>query len=247
MSIKKAKAVSEFKLIFFCCCNFVTVNASAQIFHEECFPKYSYYLSEVFDMTWKQPQNFIWEKIETNTWTEGRIGRRSVYVGSMQSKDGNCLILYPECISVMFNSLGNPDYPEGDPIFAQRQLVYDMREALDKDFSIDSIPADLGQYIVTLVGRKALFKADTVFVVQIPLKMPYREKYTYCTGVYACKHGRPSITFKCFFTDKGKANDKKYLAEFYKTIEYRRNRKWRYDHEKSLRTIYKIGYMKIEK
>lgn len=120
-------------------------------------------------------------------------------------------------------------------------MICDMSDALDKKFSLFHIPSDLEQYVVTLIGRKAPFNADTVFIATIPLKNPYQEKYRYCTGIYACKNGRPSITFKCFFTEEGKVNEKKYFAQFYKSIKYRRNKKWFYDNEKSLRTIYELG------
>ena len=223
--------------------SFITVGASAQFYMEQSFPKYSYYLSEVMDMTWKQPGGFTWEKMDTSSCTPGDSGKKeaeSIYIGCMRSEDEDCLILYPECNSVLFGSLRDSLNADGYPCFARRQMIYDMREALGKDFPLNSISPDLEQYVVTLTAKKAPFNADTVFVAQIPLKEKYREKYAYCTGIYACKQGRPSLVFKCFFTDKGKMNEKKYLDQFYQTIKYHRNKKWSYDHEKALRILYQL-------
>lgn len=236
---QKNGVLYKFLFLFVLCCNFVTVNLFAQFYMEESFPKYSYYLSEAMDMTWKQPEGFIWEKMGTTWWSQGEWGRKglgSIYSGSMRSADKDCLILYPECSNVMFGSLRD----SLNPNFIRRQMIYDMRDAFGKEFPLDSISPDLGQYVVTLVGKKAPFNADTVYIAQIPLKNPYQEKYTYCTGIYACKQGRPSITFKCFFTEEGKRKEERYLTKFYKAIRYRRNKKWSYDDEKALYILYKL-------
>lgn len=230
-------------LLFVLCYSFIVVEVSAQFYMEKSFPKYSYYLSKVMDMTWEQPRGFAWEKMETDSCMPGGYGRAksdSLYIGLMRSENEECLILYPECNSVLFGSFRDSLNSVGSPCFARRQMMYDMKDALGKDFPLDSIPSDLEKYVVTLVGRKVPFNADTVFIAQIPLEKPYQEKYMYCTGIYACKQGRPSITFKCFFTGEGKTNEKKYLTQFHQTIKYRRNKKWSYDHEKALRTIYEI-------
>lgn len=234
--------VSKFILLFILCCNLITVKVSAQFYKEQYFPSYSYYLLKVMDISWKQPKDFIWEKTGKTEWSQrpwGQIEDGSVYIGTMYSKDGNCLILYPECGRYMMSSLQNPSHSE-DPAFAHKHMIYDLNDAFEKEFPLDSIPPELERYVTILVGRKTPFNADTVFIAEIPLKDTYRERYKHCTGIYATKQGRPAMLFKCFFTDEGKSNEEKYLAKFYKTIKYRRNKKWVYDTEISIRTLYEI-------
>lgn len=239
-SQKNVGVLYKFVLLLILCCNLATIKVSAQFYLEESFPSYSSFLSKVMDMDWKIPHGFNWEELGSTLWTQGDWGQKgsgSIYIGSMKSEDENCLILYPEYSSVMLGSFKDTLNLPGDISLVRRQLVYDMRDALKKEIPLNAISSDLGQYVITLVGRKTPFNADTVFVAQIPLKENYQDKYKYCTGIYAYKQGRPSITFKCFFTEEGKLNEKKYLDDFYRSIKYRRNKNWSYDHDRSLKII----------
>lgn len=84
------------------------------------------------------------------------------------------------------------------------------------------------------------FSSRYCFYAPIPISNAYQGKYTYCTGVYIYKAKRPPMFIKCFFNEKGKNNERKYLDILYKTIRYR-NDNWtlnEYNYPKELKEFY---------
>ncbi|GCB35778.1 hypothetical protein [Bacteroides faecalis] len=228
----------KFILLFVLFLNFTITEIFAQYSLIDSFSDYSTYLSKSIDVSCKKPKNFIWETIRTSPKMQGSWERKmfvSSYIGKMQSKDGNYLILYPNPIAAML-STGKSSSLECGCNFVRRQMIYDMGKA-----SEETLPSDLidlvGEDIIRIVGKDVPFNADTVFIVQIPLKEPYLGKYTYCVGIYACKSGRMPMGFKYYFTNEGKTREKESLLKFYETIRYRNNNNWSYDHEKALKTL----------
>lgn len=239
----KNVVIYRFVLLFVFCSSYIVSEVSAQYNIESSFSDYSSYLSKVMDISWKIPKNFIWEGTKTTIWSQGNWGSKglgALYCGMMKSNDGDCIILYPDKSCVMLGSLKNSLQQDGDPIFARRQMIYDMSDALKKELPLYSISPDLEKYVITLVGKDVPFNADTVFIAQIPLKKTYQGKYTYCTALYVSKQNRPSMIFRCFFTDKGKLNEKKYLARFCRAIKYKRKKCWVYDNEKEKKVLYEL-------
>lgn len=235
---------TKFIFLFIFCFNFTVTEIFAQYSIMDSFSDYSTYLLKAVGISCKKPKDFIWEKIETVAETQSIWEKRSLvssYDGKMQSKDGNFLILYPNFAAATLN-IG-----EGSPLdcgccFIRRQMIYDMGK-VSEQMLLSDFP-DVREDVIRIVGKDTPFNADTVFIVQIPLKEPYLKKYIYCLGIYACKSGRIPISFKCYFTDNGKAEETKYLLKFYKTIKYRK--KSSYDHEKDLIILHEL-YLKFKK
>lgn len=212
-------------LLFIVCCSFIVMEVSAQ-YSMDSFSACSSYISKVLDITWKKPKGFIWKKTGNFLWSQGNREIGAIYEATMQSKDKDYLILYPNMSFMLADSGMLRNQLNGDPALARRQMMADVNDALETS-------------VVMLVGKDAPFNADTVFVAHIPLKKNYQEIYTYCIGIYACKQGRPSMIFKCFFTNEGKQNEKKFLSKFYKTVRYRNNDNWVLDGEKSQKERYR--------
>lgn len=134
---------------------------------ESQFPIYAKYISEVFNITWKKPKGFIDLRMNT-IWSQGGTkGIGNIGKVMLQSKDENSLIMYPDMNLLMFDSRkGFRELQYGDPNLAREQMMDDMKGALD-----------IEDHTTMLIGGEAPFNADTVFIAQIPLKKPYREKY----------------------------------------------------------------------
>ena len=90
-------------------------------------------------------------------------------------------------------------------------------------------------------GTEAPMNADTVFVFRTALKNVYKG-YSYCTSIYAYKEGRPPMIFRCFFTEKGKAKEKRYLSKFCKSVNYGNNKEWKMDADKMREASSRIFY-----
>ncbi|WP_129585763.1 hypothetical protein [Bacteroides bouchesdurhonensis] len=243
-NFKHSRIIWKIVLLLIMYCNCVVAEVSAQYSIENSFSDYSKYISEVMDISWKRSKTFVWER-STVILSQGKRGRGmgAVYSGMMQSKDGNCLILYPNMNFMLVDNKEVPWKWTGDPVLPRNQMLDDLHCALKPGMDSDTISIVWEKYVTTYIGKDTPFNADTVFVSQIPLENLYQGKYMYCTGIYACKRGRPSMIFKCFFTEEGKMNEEKYLSKFYKTVKYRRNDNWSYDNEKAQMLQYEL-YLK---
>lgn len=230
------------KILLFCtlyCC-FIRADASAQ-YSSKSFPACSSYVSEVMDITWKKPKEFIWENVGVALWSQGNRSLGATYGATMQSKDGNSFILYPN-MSFMLGAY--MEYYKERPgeekqTITRKQMRDDMNDALRHKPELDSLIDEWEKYVVTLVGKEAPFNADTVFIAQIPLEKPYLNKYLYCTGIYVWKEGRVPMIFRCFFTEEGKEKEKTFLSKFYKMVRYKRNKNWCFEAEKEAQVSYK--------
>lgn len=210
------------------------------------FQLYATYVSEALDISWKRPRNFhVMQQGDKDWWTPAdrkKIGDLGfIYEIMLQSKDGNCVILYPrmELLLISFNAK--------DSVFARRTLVAEMNVALkQKDIKTGGQHdiSNFNEYVIVFHDKEAKkrFNADTVYIANIPLQTPFHGNYTYCTGIYVVKKGRPCILLKCFFTEEGKRKENKYLQKLFRSIKYK-NEDWKYDEEKCLRESYKL-YLK---
>jgi|GEM_PF-875765 len=166
-----------------------------------------------------------------------RVG--AMYGPVFQTPDENCIIQYPalawplrfmkeekvgdfsyksQLVYEIKAALGYPDY-----IIPQRKttdIVTRIRPVLQDTASID-----FNSYVTTIVGKDVneKFNADTIYVYDIPLQEPFKNKYTYCTGLVIAKEGHASMNFKFYFTVEGKAAERKYLDYLDKQIWYAEN------------------------
>ncbi|SHF66562.1 hypothetical protein SAMN05444349_1299 [Bacteroides faecichinchillae] len=235
--------VCRFIFLFVFCFNFMEIEVFAQYDVMNSFSDYSAYLSKVADISCKKPKDFIWEKLETSYKTQSNWEQKSFvsfYGGKMQSKDGDCLILYSNLTAAFLNKA------ECGCTFIRRQMAYDMKKVSDEAYPSDLRYSNIGDNVIKITDKNVPFNADTVFIVQLPIKKPYLGKYKYSMGIYACKSGRVPISFKCYFTDKGEMEKRKFLSKFYKTIKYRNNDNWSYDSEKMMKVLHEL-YLKSKK
>lgn len=223
---------------------FVTISAIAQN-RDNIFSLYAEYISKTLDITWKKPKGFV--DLKTSTiWTQGdRKELGSSCKVMLQSKNGDFLIMYPDMSLLLFNPKAKTwEQMNGDPDLLKRQILIDMNDALDKRLDKKkelNCLSDFSEYIDILSDKESPFNADTVFIVRVPLRKPYKDKYSYCTSIYACKRERPPMIFRCFFTPKGKLDETKFLSKFFKTIKYR-NDNWSLDREKNEEEYNRIFY-----
>ena len=108
-------------------------------------------------------------------------------------------------------------------------------ESVDKDCLI------MYPELKMVSGTEAPMNADTVFVFRTALKNVYKG-YSYCTSIYAYREGRPPMIFRCFFTEKGKAKEKRYLSKFCKSVNYGNNKEWKMDADKMREASSRIFY-----
>ena len=205
----------------------IAISATAQN-QDNIFSFYAKYISRTLDITWKKPRGFV--DLKTSAiWAQGdRKGFGSSCKVMLQSKDEDFLIMYPDMSLLLFNPKAKTwAQMSGDPDLPKRQIIIDMNDALHSQLDKNELNSlsDFSEYIDILSDKESPFNADTVFVVRISLRKPYREKYLYCTSIYACKRERPPMIFRCFFTIKGKQNETDFLSSFFKTIKYR-NDNW---------------------
>lgn len=209
-------------ILLFCGC-LVAIDATAQN-QDNVFSFYAKYISKTLDITWKKPRGFADLKT-SEIWAQGdRKGFGNSCKVMLQSKDEDFLIMYPDMSLLLFNPKAKTwGQMRGDSDLPKRQIIMDMNDSLYGQLDKNELNrlTDFSEYIDILSGKDSPFNADTVFVVRIPLRKPYRGKYLYCTSIYACKRERPPMIFRCFFTIKGKQDETGFLSRFFKTIKYR--------------------------
>ncbi|WP_279120680.1 hypothetical protein [Bacteroides acidifaciens] len=167
-------------------------------------------------------------------WTQGRNYIGSVYEATALSKDGNCLILYPNMNLMEIETMSNQvfrRFPWSErPTLAREQVTRELQDALRLQSLSDSI---FSSHVVTMSGGDVVpFNADTVFVAQLSLHKPYRDKYEYATGIYVWKEARRSMVFHLFFTEEGKRHEENILSKLYKSVTYLEGDEWNYDEQK---------------
>ncbi|WP_125040445.1 hypothetical protein [Bacteroides faecalis] len=217
--MKKRRSIHLFIL------SLIALSLSAQN-EKNTFDSYAKFISKNLDITWKKPKRFIDLKTFTVWGPESQNHKSAFFYHTvLQSKDSNCLIMYPDIVSLVGINL------HLDETLTRNQMINDINTALDltnkRGIISKNLDTDIKKSIKTFTDKdaKKLFNADTVFIAPIPISNAYQGKYTYCTGVYIYKAKRPPMFIKCFFNEKGKNNERQYLDMLYKTIKYR-NDNW---------------------
>lgn len=201
------------------------------------FPEYADLTFDRFNISCKMPSNFIDMK-SSEKWgvrpLQSSLGY--FYTPVIQSKNKECVVLYPfyplymndfdmrvnEAVrkvnkEIFKDSTGtkrvvtNESLPRGN-------IIGEITTA----FGIPSDSIDLDNYLTVLAGKEArnMFNADSVFLYDILLDKPYKDKYVYCKGMVISKRNRPAFLIKWFFTEKGKKKEKEYIELLNKTIWY---------------------------
>lgn len=220
---------------------FFPVWAQENIPYEKTFEAYSSYIFENDEIKCNLPHEltdlkeyFVVQRVIRE---DSNVG--SIYGPVFQTADGNCIIQYPalawplrfvkeekthdfsykfQIVREIKAALGYPDYI--NPPRKSTDSIPRIRPVLQDTASID-----FDRYVTTSVGKdvKERFSADTVYIYDIPLQEPFKDKYVYCTGLVIAKKGRASMNFKFFFTSEEKAAERKYLDCLNQQVWYSEN------------------------
>lgn len=86
----------------------------------------------------------------------------------------------------------------------------------------DSVRFNFNEHVTLITGRKVkeMFNADSIYIYDLPLQEPYKDKYTHRTGVVLAKDDRATMVFKFFFTPEGKKEEEKYIGMLSQHVWY---------------------------
>lgn len=215
--------------------------AQENIPYEKTFEGYSNYIFENDGIRCDLPHELIDLKeyfvVQRVIGENSNVG--SIYGPVFQTPDENCIIQYPalawplrfvkeekindfsykaQIVREMKAALGYPDYITS--LKKPTDTISRFRPVLQDTTSID-----FDSYVTTIVGKdvKERFNADTVYIYDLPLQKPYKDKYAYCTGLVIAKEGWASMNFKFYFTAEGKAAERRYLDYLDEQIWYAEN------------------------
>src|SRR5699024_6337111 len=125
----------------------------------------------------------------------------------LQSKDEECLLLYPIIPIPFFEK--NKDLKPYNRITLALLRSFDIsKEQADSLFVFDD-------HVTMVTGKFArdIFNADSIHFYDIPLEKPFEENYIYCTGMVITKADRASLYFKWYFTEEGKEREEEYIKQ----------------------------------
>lgn len=192
---------------------------------DEIFSFYSEYVSEALDISWKKPKGFV-DLMNGEVWAFNQKDLTSFYQVTLQSTGKDCLIMYPR-LEVVTSTPGVTWTARfGKPDFLRKHVMMEVGDSL------------IEERLTVLAGSETPMNADTVFICRAALKNAYKG-YPYCTSVYAYKEGRPPMIFRCFFTEKGKAKEKRYITRLFKSVNFGK-KEWKADMNKMQETYRRI-------
>lgn len=200
-----------------------SVNTFAQKY---IFKMYRFECSELFGIDLTKPKGFkVVDEMTTFRVNEKRnIG--TIYRMTLESKDKNCLILFP-----YFYVIGNNNMVSQNMAYGELKAVLnlgpedDMRlKTVNGKFMMQGesnskpdnqlIELDSAKYVKTITGdnMENYFNADTVFIWKVPLQnwcstnlsKHNAEIYTECIGINVIKTGHPSGIIKILLTEEGR-------------------------------------------
>lgn len=197
------------------------------------FASYSRFVSKVFGISWNKPKGFT--DLHTDKYWKPNNSKTSTlhYNFLFRSEEGDCIVMYPDISTLYF------------PLQAPKTLDTKHLIAGDLGLSGQSEEVEHGmekRQVVTLKcenSKKCIFNADTVYICNLPLAIPYDGKYAHCTGIYVCKKNRPALYFKCFFTNEGEKKKSEYIRRLSKAVGYRK-KDWTYNNEQSGKEYYRL-------
>lgn len=234
--MKNSLRVLSGGILFILSCNVLSQPKNP---YDYTFSEYSDLMNMEFGIICKIPRTFVdqkhyepWRIKENKSDSPGYV-----YSPIVRSKDKECMLLYPYSpvyitemdyrMSEAVNELNRTICEDNTPVkrtvtnenLPRNNIMAEVKTA----FGIprDSV-FDVNNYLTVLAGKEArnMFNADSVFLYDLPLDRPYKEKYVYCKGMVISKRNRPAMLIKWFFTEKGKRKERKYINLLNKTIWY---------------------------
>ena len=186
----------------------VSATAHAQ---KSLFKMYRFECSELYNIDLKKPKGF---KV-TNKVTPFKVNEKKAigvfYRMTLESKNKDCLILYP-----FF-------YRDDDQSFLGKNMFYgEIKAALNLNPNNEIQELDSAKYIqmVAKDNMEGYFNADTVLIFKVPLLKPYKETYSQCIGINVIKVGHPFAMMKILLTEDGKKKEEEYIQILLKSIRY---------------------------
>lgn len=212
----------------------------AQKKYDKVVSVYSKFVSEFYDVKFDAPNGFkcvnsreLWKADMKNK----KLGYSYNAIFTYLSDDASCVILYPDFTS----------YYEVYKRFKARPL---KSRPLSLDDEMERMKADTTIFKEQVMeytgdGAKRYFNSDTVYVYDVRLAQPYRDKYPYLTSIYAGKNGHSDLHFKCFFTDEGYKNKELYIVRLLKSVKYMSDKEVAYQERAANFTIYSKYVMAV--
>ena len=175
------------------------------------FTMYRFECSELFNIELRKPKGF---KVIDGL-TPFRVNEKEsvgmFYCMTLQSKDKNCLVLFPYFLQ-------EPMHPNA----SENMTFGELKAGLNLNINDNTLELDTAKYIEKHVSGNVdnYFNADTVFICQIPLIEPYRKVYNHCIAINIVKVKHPSAMMKVFFSEEGKRKEEEYMQAIFKSILY---------------------------
>ncbi|MFS2636255.1 hypothetical protein AAH119_17790 [Bacteroides thetaiotaomicron] len=234
------------------------VNTFAQRY---IFRMYRFECSELFGIDLTKPKGFkVVDGMTTFRVNEKRnIG--TIYRMTLESKDKNCLILFPYFDVIENNNTVSQNMaygelkavlnlgPEDDMRLKTVNGIFMMQGESNSKLDNQLIELDSAKYVKTITGdnMENYFNADTVFIWKAPLQNEWSaslskynaEIYTECIGINVIKTGHPSGIIKILLTEEGKKKEEEYLQALFRSIHYS-DIAPNYDQEKREITVKKV-------
>ncbi len=149
------------------------------------------------------------------------------------SKDGESKLLYPffSILSIgktFLYSRKNLSFNE-----AKRQSLGEIQAAQSGGLSKDEQlypESHWGKQLLILGGKEARQwgEADSVFITDIKLDIPFQERYSHCICINMAKEGYTPLFIKLMLTDKGYAEKEERMQAIRNCLSYI-NSPWKYD------------------
>lgn len=212
----------------------ILLGMSSDVFAQrKFFKEYRSECARRFDIEIIKPKGFkTIDKMIPFKVNEGRsIG--SFYRVALESKDKDCLILYPFFIEnrprdiaknmaygevMAALNLAPEEDDEMEPNLVNGKFVLSRRKtSRNKEMA----KLDTARYIRVISEEDMgnYFNADTVYVYDIPLLKPYKGIYKECIGINMVKEGHPFGMIKVLLAEGCDAKDK-YMKQLFKSIRY---------------------------
>ncbi|MCM1504877.1 MAG: hypothetical protein NC127_06755 [Muribaculum sp.] len=124
------------------------------------------------------------------------------YPVGVESDNNDAVFLYP----IVFPN-----------IIKMGHLVEDELQAYYSDSDLD-----ISNLVKTIPGGELsqYTNADTIYVYELDLKIPFRDKYVHAVGVCLRKINHGSLMLKMILTDKGIENKETYFKTLLKSLSY---------------------------
>lgn len=209
------------------------------------FKEYKVYLEKEFDIQCKRPKGFQ-ELDYVELWKFHPLQRGAGFVFNpiLQSKDNECLILYPwiilqfsefdryvnNVVRAIGNSMSkNKEEEENNreltiDEIARKNIIHQLRSAmghLDKHGEIiqdSTINFNEHINVFSEVEARKKYNADSFYIYEIPMYEVYKGKYSHCTGMVIVKNENTFLQFLWLFTEAGKKKEKEYIEAISKKI-----------------------------